>query len=129
MVRNGAACSGACFTPCKCPCVAGWIAGLIPNPITEPEMRTPLETNPLNGGVQHLFRFSNGYGASVVRHTFSYTNDNEWELAVLKFTGDKKYKLTYQTPITDDVLGHLSDDDVEKVLQQIEVLPHDQPNP
>lgn len=75
------------------------------------------------GGVQKLYRFDNGYGASVVRFEFSYGGDaGLWELGVIKFDGDE-WHLTYETPVTDDVLGYLSDDEVETTLTQIAELP------
>lgn len=75
------------------------------------------------GNVQLIHRFENGYGASVVRHNFSYGHeDGLWELAVLKWRDDGLADLDYTTPITDDVLGSLTDDDVERILKQIEGL-------
>lgn len=79
----------------------------------------------LNGGTQRIYRFANNYGASVVKHSFSYGRENgRWELAVLRFTGDNydDYKLEYNTPITGDVLGNLTEADYEEVLKQIEKL-------
>jgi hypothetical protein len=78
-----------------------------------------LPSNPCNGGVQHKASFPNGYGASVVRHSFSYGNESGlWELAVLKDDS-----ICYDTPITDDVLGHLTEAEVNEILDQIEALP------
>jgi hypothetical protein len=71
------------------------------------------------GGVMSRITFENGYGASVVQTFFSYGGEEGlYELAVLDSNGD----LTYSTPITNDVLGHLSEDDVTKVLEQIQNL-------
>jgi hypothetical protein len=70
------------------------------------------------GGVQARIKFENGYGASVIKSSFSYGgNQGLYELAVL-FEDD----ITYNTPITDDVLGYLSEDDVSKYLKQIQEL-------
>lgn len=70
-------------------------------------------------GTQDIYEFPNGFGASVVRGTFSYGGDEGlYELAVLH-RGD----ITYETPITDDVLGYLSDDEVEATLDLIAALP------
>jgi hypothetical protein len=86
-------------------------------------------------GTQRIYRFENGYGASVVRFSEhhgtsipvgSYGGDKGlWELAVLRFTGEKtdKFRLIYDTPITDDVLGYLSEEEVDANLAKIEVLP------
>lgn len=87
--------------------------------------------HPLGNGTQILYRFPhNNYGASVVKHSFSYGGDQGlWELAVLKFDDDGsedpeqwRFKLNYETPITDDVIGHLTEADVEAILVQIEAL-------
>lgn len=74
--------------------------------------------NEIYGGHQAMFKFENGYGASVVNHAFSYGNERGlFELVVLK--GDD---LCYTTPITDDVLGHLSNKEVEETLEKIKAL-------
>ena len=70
------------------------------------------------GGVQARIQFDNGYGASVVKSSFSYGgNQGLYELAVLF-----EDNITYNTPITDDVLGYLSEDDVTEHLKQIQEL-------
>lgn len=76
---------------------------------------------PRNGGVQTIYRFDNGYGASVVNHSFSYGT----EMAVIKFTGSglEDFGLCYDSGITNDVLGHLNHTDVERYLGIIEQLP------
>ena len=94
-------------------------------------MKNPLFNNPIKifphptgCGVARRYSFENGYGASVVRFQLmgrygSYTsNENEWELGVLH-----NGELTYDNPITDDVVGHLQEDDVEKILEEIKKLP------
>jgi hypothetical protein len=80
----------------------------------------------LNGGVQRLYRFENGYGASVIRHNISYGRDEGlWELAVIRYRypDSGSYVLVYDTPIADDVIGHLTEPEVEKLLMDIEALP------
>lgn len=80
---------------------------------------------PLNGGTQVVHRFDNNYGASVINHSFSYGHERGlFELAVLKFDGDGvgDYHLDYDTPITDDVIGHLTEEDVQLYLTRIEAL-------
>jgi len=76
------------------------------------------DTDYVNGGVQHKYSFPNGYGASVVKHDFSYGGKQGlWELAVLE--GEE---LCYTSGITDDVIGHLSWVNVEKILGEIKSL-------
>ena len=82
-----------------------------------------------NGGVQHLYRFPNGYGASVVCSSVSYGGDRGlWELAVIYWPDPENqdiynFDLTYETPVTGDVVGHLNHEDVTELLTQIEALP------
>ena len=76
----------------------------------------------INGGEQIIYKFDNNFGASVVRHSFSYGREEGlWELAVPEFKGDD-WSLTYDTVITDDVIGHLSEEDVSELLIKIEKL-------
>ncbi len=93
--------------------------------------------HPNGTGVQKIYKFKNGYGASVVNFSItgvpdimgvkfsgSYANkDDEFELAVLKFddNGDD-YELDYSTEITDNVIGYLKEEDVEKILNKIKKL-------
>lgn len=68
------------------------------------------------GGRQKLYFFKNGYGASVVKHAGSYGGKKGlWELAVLDSSGS----LVYDTEITDDVIGHLNDPEVDQLLERI----------
>ena len=70
------------------------------------------------GGVQARIQFPNGYGASVVRHQFSYGGpDGLYELAVTKDNN-----LCYDTPVTNDVEGYLTPNDVTELLEQIQSL-------
>ena len=63
--------------------------------------------------------FDNGYGASVIIGPHTYGGeDGLYELAVL----GKDKKLTYDTSVTDDVEGYLTEDDVTKLLEQIQKL-------
>lgn len=88
-------------------------------------MIKPIETiHHGDGGIQKLYKFDNNHGASVVHHSYSYGNeDGLWELAVLGYTDDLYWYINYDTPITDDVIGYLTDEDVEKILHKIKELP------
>ena len=70
------------------------------------------------GGTWIKLKFENGYGASFIKHRYSYGN----EIGVLSFDGDKDMGLTYDTDITSDVLGHLTDDEVIQALNDIKGL-------
>jgi len=91
-------------------------------------MREPDFERPCNGGIQKVYIFPNGWGASVVRHSFSYGHeDGLWELCVLKYTGSgdinkwKNWHLNYDHPVSQgDVRGYLSEDDVDRLVSEIE---------
>lgn len=84
-------------------------------------MSTPVKTRSINGGTQNIYRFPNGYGASIVNHSFSYGT----ELAVIKFNSanDEDFNIVYDTPITDDVIGHCSSNKIISLLKNISELP------
>ena len=89
------------------------------------------------GGRQRIYKFSNGYGASVIpeyiERDLNEYEDHEnperpvvgemmpkkgfWEVAVFKDD-----ELCYNTEITDDVMRHLNDPEVDNVLGQIKNL-------
>lgn len=82
----------------------------------------PIKTHKCFDGVQELYRFDNGFGASVVRHMHSYGGpDGFWELAVINWEKDK-WKFDYTTHITDDVLGYLTRARVGEILEEIQAL-------
>ena len=84
----------------------------------EPFRKYLTNTEYLNNGVRHVYTFENGYGASVIKHDYSYGGrDGLWELAVLE--GEE---LCYTTSITEDVIGHLTWTNVEKILGEIKLL-------
>lgn len=70
-------------------------------------------------GKKSRIQFDNGYGASVVSHSFSYGGKQGlYEIAILDNEGD----ICYDTPITNDVIGHLTEEDVTEVLIKIQSL-------
>lgn len=71
------------------------------------------------GGIRRVYRFENGYAASVVNAPFSYGGrEGLWELAVMDGNG-----INCDTPITDKVIGRLSDIELDEVLDRIAALP------
>jgi hypothetical protein len=74
----------------------------------------------LHIGVRCRVQFPNGYGASIVRHNSSYGNEEGlYELAVLGKDGE----LHFDNPVANgDVRGYLSEDDVTKLIKEIQQL-------
>jgi len=71
-------------------------------------------------GVTTSLHFKNGYGISVICHSFSYGgNRGLYEIAVL----DSQGRLTYDTPVTDDVIGFLTENEVSEIMEEIQRLP------
>lgn len=90
---------------------------------------TTVRPHVIGEGTQKLYRFDNGYGASVVRFNHlgahSYGGDHGlWELAVLRYDDSEPggYQLDYDTPVAEDVVGYLSDAEVQEYLRQIRAL-------
>ena len=74
---------------------------------------------PFMVGKKARMMFDNGFGVSVVSHTFSYGGkDGKYELAVLDSDG----QLTYETPITNDVMGYLESEEVTNIMKDIQNL-------
>jgi hypothetical protein len=70
-------------------------------------------------GVKCRMMFENGFGVSVVSHTYSYGGkDGLFEVAVLDKDGD----LTYNTPVTNDVIGYLKPEEVTEIMEQVQNL-------
>jgi len=86
----------------------------------------PSETKKLLGGQQRLYKFANGFGASVVRHHGSYGHESQlWELAILHGpTQDILYK---NRILPEGVKGWLDEDEVQEYLQRIKNLKARQP--
>ena len=80
-----------------------------------------LKDDPFN--FQWKFKFDNNYGASIIKHIGSYGFENDkFELAVLEWFEDGSSHLCYDTDIADDVLGHLTNQDVIDTLRKIKDL-------
>jgi hypothetical protein len=76
-------------------------------------------------GAQRIYKFPNGWGASVVpeykistSNTVSKPVTGLWEVAILDADGN----LCYDTAITDDVVRNLNDPEVDNLLGQVSRL-------
>ena len=65
---------------------------------------------------QTIYKFPNGYGASVIKFNYVYFGI---EIAVLRFDENGNWDIDYSTPITNDVIGGLNEESRDSVLQQI----------
>lgn len=80
------------------------------------------ESHYITGGIHAKHFFDNGYGVSVVRFPGSYGYEQDlYEVAVIKGTADN-FKLCYDTPITDDVMGHRDEQDIENIMEEVASL-------
>ena len=71
------------------------------------------------GGIISRIIFDNGYGATVVQGPHSYGGaDGLYELAVV----GKDDEICYDTPVTGDVEGYLSEAQVTDLLTKIQQL-------
>ena len=77
------------------------------------------ESKEIYGGVVAVIHFTNGYSASCISHQYSYGGrEGLWELAVMV-----DGIIVYDTPVTNDVLGHLPEEEIDALLVQIANLP------
>ena len=82
---------------------------------------------------QEIYRFPNGYGASVIRGKLTSYGGAEglYELAVVlyddgpkeEWSTDIDFSICYDTSLTDDVLGYLTRRQVNDLLKEILELP------
>ena len=80
----------------------------------------PHSNHPNELAARHFF--PNGYGVSVVQFTTPFgAGSGLYELAVIKGV-EENWEICYDTPITGDVIGYLSEEEVEDLLLQVENL-------
>lgn len=90
-----------------------------------------IERVPGIGGIQRIYQFDNGYGASAVDEThygwdMHHYIGQDYELAVIFFTkpsGWEKYKIVCDTDVTDDVERYQTWEQIQELLEKIEALP------
>lgn len=89
-------------------------------PKIEIECESFEETKRWDKYLRHEYLFKNGYGASIINNVYSYG----LELAVLKHNNEtEEWNITYDTKITDDVVGYIDGkDELEKLLINISQL-------
>lgn len=77
------------------------------------------KAHPSSGrGTRAVMDFDNGYGISVIFGRDWYSNGvDTYEIAVMK---DKA--ICYDTPITEDVIGNLTKQEVSDIMKQIQEL-------
>ena len=73
------------------------------------------------GGKACKMFFPNGFGVSVIKFRGARGYPKKWELAVLKGKASS-WSLNYNTPITNEVLGNLTEKDVTKHMKAVQTL-------
>ena len=77
---------------------------------------------------RYIYAFENAWGASVIRGPYSYGwDEGKWELCVMHGTGTEHEHLCYKSGITDDVIGWLTWEEVQDILDRISKLPFSHP--
>jgi len=85
-------------------------------------------THRRKGGIYAKHTFRNGFGVAIYRYTNTLMNGviDEGSLGSLEGLFEayitKNGKVTFDTPLADDVLGHLNEDQIEDLLSVVEVL-------
>jgi hypothetical protein len=74
-----------------------------------------------DGHYQALQFFNNDYGVSVVFGPHNYSDNNTYEMAVIKRNADHYHgwEITYQTPITFDVIAYATPEKITAYMQEI----------
>jgi hypothetical protein len=74
------------------------------------------EPHSIGRGQHAVLEFDNGYGVSVLLGDMFYSNGvNTYELGVLA-----NGYLSYETPITDDVLGRVTEEEITKIMKELQ---------
>lgn len=82
------------------------------------DLKFDIHSGGLMLGRQARMKFPNGYGVSVIIGRMFYSNGiDTYELAIFK--GEN---ICYDTPITNDVLGYLSKEEVTEIMKKVQEL-------
>jgi hypothetical protein len=80
--------------------------------------------------LQEIYKFPNGYGCSIISGPYSYGGpEGLCELAVVKYNDPQdpvSFNLCYDTPVSEDVIGHLTRKEVRDYLKRIFELPEEE---
>ena len=93
--------------------------------ITEENQKMSKTNYVVSREVSIKYRFPNGYGAYVVNNSNIYgVEEVFYSIAVLKYHSDDNddHTIDYETPVTNDVIGWVHADDLDKHLAKIESL-------
>ena len=90
-------------------------SGILENAISD---AVSYDLSVVNGGPRYVISYPNGYGASIIKSLTSCGHEDDlWEIAVLM-----DGRRCYDTGITSDVLGWLTDEEVEDICRDIALL-------
>lgn len=75
------------------------------------------------GGVQRVYRFSNGYGLSLINLPMAHAYPFAWEAAVLKDVPEDGHggEIDYTTPLTEDVEVFATDAEANEFIKRAAV--------
>lgn len=89
----------------------GYVADSVVNEVVS------FDEGEIYGGTYARIFFKNGYGVSVIDHSFSHG----LEMAVLKGTRDR-WELNYKSEVTSDVLTYLTTSELFAAIKQVSEL-------
>lgn len=78
---------------------------------------------------QHVIRFENDFGVSIVRGPNNYSGSHTWEVAVIHFfgPGEGDWRVVYDTPVTQDTADGLfawqSPEEIRSIVDDVRALP------
>ena len=77
------------------------------------------------GNIAAAMMFDNNYGISVIMGPYTLGGLlGKYEIAILKMPPGKEFSVvTYDTPLANDIIGHLSKDQVDEYIAKIQELP------
>ena len=75
------------------------------------------DNKPLEWNARAYVSFDNGFYVSILNGLYSVGDVDEYELAIMDKDG-----ICYDTPLSDDIIGHLTKEDVEKWLKDVSQL-------